>query len=138
MSAATLKPQRSFCMKKKLNLLVMLVCLLALSLVFIGCPTDSDDSGGGGGKVPTELIGSWEKTSGEHIGRIYEFTETQWKIITTGQAHNVTVSGNTITKYNGDTSYVDGTVTYAIAGTTLTITAGTYTGSLVGTYTKQP
>jgi hypothetical protein len=36
-------------MKKKLNLLVMLVSLLALSLVFIGCPTDSDDGGGGGG-----------------------------------------------------------------------------------------
>jgi hypothetical protein len=36
-------------MKKKLNLLVMLVGLLALGLTFIGCPTDSDDDDGGGG-----------------------------------------------------------------------------------------
>jgi hypothetical protein len=47
MSAATLTPQRSFKMNKKLNLLVMLVSLLALSLAIIGCPTDSDDGGGG-------------------------------------------------------------------------------------------
>jgi hypothetical protein len=36
-------------MKKKLNFLVMLVCLLALGLVFIGCPTDSGGGGGNGG-----------------------------------------------------------------------------------------
>jgi hypothetical protein len=33
-------------MNKKLNLLVMLASLLALSSVLIGCPTDSDDGGG--------------------------------------------------------------------------------------------
>jgi hypothetical protein len=38
---------KEFLMKKKLNLLVMLVGLLALGLTFIGCPTDSDDDGGG-------------------------------------------------------------------------------------------
>jgi hypothetical protein len=41
-------------MKKKCNLLVMLVCLLALGLVFIGCPTDS---GGGGGSTGTSSGG---------------------------------------------------------------------------------
>jgi hypothetical protein len=36
-------------MNKKLNLLVMLVCLLALSLVFGSCDNGTTDNGGGGG-----------------------------------------------------------------------------------------
>jgi hypothetical protein len=40
---------KGFFMKKRFNLLVMLVCLLALGFVLVGCPTDSDDGGGGGG-----------------------------------------------------------------------------------------
>jgi hypothetical protein len=43
-------------MKKKLVLLAMLVCLLALGLTVTGCPTEDDDSssggGGGGGGYP--------------------------------------------------------------------------------------
>jgi hypothetical protein len=43
-------------MNKKLSFLVMLVCMLALGSVLIGCPTDSDDSSGGGGN-PIKITG---------------------------------------------------------------------------------
>jgi hypothetical protein len=47
-------------MKKKLNLLIMLVSLLALSMVFIGC----DDGSGNRDIVPIELQGTWEGSFG--------------------------------------------------------------------------
>jgi hypothetical protein len=50
-------------MNKKLNLLVMLVSLLALGSVLIGCPTDSDDGGGGGYSVSEKYRGVYTARS---------------------------------------------------------------------------
>ena len=49
-------------MKIKPIFLVMLVCLLTLSFVFVSCKTDDDDSSGGA-TFPTELHGTWTQGS---------------------------------------------------------------------------
>jgi hypothetical protein len=66
-------------MKKKLEFLAMLICMLVLGSVLIGCPTDSDDGGSGtiinndddnedgngdngSSKRDPALIGTWEET----------------------------------------------------------------------------
>ncbi|MDR2608931.1 MAG: hypothetical protein LBC57_11130 [Treponema sp.] len=47
-------------MKKKLYFLAMLVYMLALSLSFIGCPTDGGGGGGSGGSgSEAKLYGTW-------------------------------------------------------------------------------
>jgi hypothetical protein len=50
-------------MNKRLNIFVVLVSLLALSLVFIACPTDSGGGGGGSDKW-SSLIGNWAWSEG--------------------------------------------------------------------------
>ena len=49
-------------MKNKPFLLVMLVCILALSFVFVGCKTDGDDGGGGGNVTSVKITGLDGKT----------------------------------------------------------------------------
>lgn len=47
-------------MKKRLIFLGMLVCLLALGLVFVSCDNGSTSGGGGGGGgIPAELVAKW-------------------------------------------------------------------------------
>jgi hypothetical protein len=68
-------------MKKKLNLLVMLVCLLALSLIFIGC--DNGTTGDGGNSYvewPTSIVGTWVgDPSLVEAGKLLVFTNTGGK-----------------------------------------------------------
>jgi heat shock protein HslJ len=65
-------------MIKKRVLSVMLVCLLALGLSLIGCPTEPDDPGGGGGGIaPAELQGNWLRDS-EGTERHLRITSNGW------------------------------------------------------------
>jgi hypothetical protein len=94
-------------MKIKPIFLVMLVCLLTLSFVFVSCKTDDDDGGGGGATFPTELHGTWTNTDSEVI------TIAATTLTYEGDAGNLTgKNGNRYTiKYLGANISFDAVIT---------------------------
>jgi hypothetical protein len=102
-------------MNKKLDLLVMLICMLALGLALIGCPTDSDDDGGSGNTatiiiknqsgapIRVELEDVWESASGSKISSGLEAktidanAEGTWALECTGDRAwvNIKIGGKT-------------------------------------------
>ena len=59
-------------MKIKPVFLVMLVCILTLSFVFVSCKTDDDDGGGGGGgNVTSVTITGLDGKSGDVLIKFY-------------------------------------------------------------------
>jgi hypothetical protein len=81
---------KEFLMKKRFNLLIMLVCLLAFGLVLVGCgdddsgdpssPPSGNPPGGGSGRqdvnFPDELQGTWEGTYSTTGGFDWDVTLT--------------------------------------------------------------
>jgi hypothetical protein len=126
-------------MKIKPIFLVMLVCLLTLSFVFVSCKTD-DDGGGGGGKVPTELQGKWENDEYYIFFNADGFTISPTDYVTTIEMKVTSVSG---TKVNWEHAQYgsppSGSFDYVVASNTLTVTNETGSGNRMrnGTYTKQ-
>jgi hypothetical protein len=137
-------------MKKKLVLSAMLVCLLALGLTLIGCPTDGGGGGGGGGgnSWPTEILGQWIGGNGDYTTVLFINSPSRIQFQTNdGDNYYVDSITGTLTATTGTVNCHEGSKTYTV---TYTVTSGTmnisfdYTGnaslsdlSITG-LTKQP
>jgi hypothetical protein len=117
-------------MKKKLLFSAMLVCLLALGLTGCGDKDSGDSSSpGGGGSIPTELVGSWGKQVNPFI--------TVFKINSDGSgiwgdpdlggtSCSWTVNGNRLTlHFSGQ----EGSIDWSVSNNRLTL-SGTASGQL--------
>jgi len=107
-------------MKKRINILAALVCLLALSLAFTGCasttPTDKPN-----------LDGTWKNGAETFIINGKSFSLTSGKESITG---TLSYTNTNISLVFGGTSFTSG---YTLNGNTLTIARG---DGLAGTWTK--
>jgi hypothetical protein len=121
----------------------MLAVLLAFGLVLTGCPTDSDDGGGG---IDSKLVGTW-LNAGEGMDSLTIVITGDGKLTRgvtglPGAEYDVVENEGTITISLSGTTH--GTAKWSVSddGTTLTLTEGTgdltyYTTAGSNQYTKQ-
>ncbi|MDR2176750.1 MAG: hypothetical protein LBP20_01765 [Treponema sp.] len=135
-------------MKNKLFLAGLLSLLLAAGLVLTGCPTDggSSSSGGGGGSggggsgggssVNAKLVGTWKYNTNQNL--IVEITAgAEFKCPSLGVEYDIEErDADTIVMFSSGAE--QGTIDWAVSGTTLTLSNGTPTfAGFNGAYTKQ-
>jgi hypothetical protein len=122
-------------MKKKLVLSAMLVCLLTLGLSLLGCPTDSDD--GGGGIDTAKLKGNWIRDDNANYN--IEFGDLKTTGIQIDYSNKNDVIGGGTISVNGDViGSGDDSFKVAFEGERLKVSEGK--GDFItfnGTYTKQ-
>jgi hypothetical protein len=131
-------------MKNKLIFAGMLALVLVFGLIICGCPTDSDD--GGGGNIPAKFEGTWKHRMDE-LNAVYVFTGNKWEFSSAGQ------QGVATGPFSGTFTYTDTTMTltvssggsgnwtysYTLEDDTLTLSqnTGNIVPKIVGIFIKQ-
>jgi hypothetical protein len=116
----------------------MLAVALAFGLVLVGC--EDANSGGGGGGEDTAILGTWNPDAGNTPLKYILKFETGGKLtqtVGTSSSFTYTANGSTLKVQSASASTWDGTCTYKIEGSKLTITSGSGNCTLYnGIYTK--
>ncbi len=125
---------------KTLKYLFMALLLAATAAGFTSCSDDDDDNGGGGNNNAREIVGTWERETGNYTEKMSFSPDGEYSCIMinneTGDINEVnseygtyTIQGNTLTIYtdSGWGYLYESVYEYRINGNILTLTEPEYT-----------